>query len=121
LLAKSITIIQGTDQLREFGYRAHFIKTVGTATGELEDLHHMVPLYLGGDHTIANLMNVQHDVHTKLHTLIDKLKLGDTYLTPANMQNLSVSFAQGAAVIDKTTGVIEFRTLAELPSLKAQP
>ena len=80
----------------------------------------MVPLYLGGDHTIANLMNVPNKFHDDLHKLMDNLKFGNVEMAPHNMQNLNVSFTQGAAVIDKTTGVIEFRTLAELPSLKAQ-
>lgn len=114
-LAKEITVIQGTDQLRAFGYQAHYVKTTGTAAEELEELHHVAPLYLGGDHTVANLLNVPGELHDKIHKLLSTLNLEQGLsIAPASMRNMNVAFSPGLAVIE-STGVIEFRTLAQIP------
>lgn len=90
-----ITVVKGTDQLRAYNYRLNF-------RGEKpeKDLHHIIPLYLGGDHKL--LANVNAGDHSRLHTIFEKVvKLPDgTTLAPHFMQDQSrFLFEQGAGVL----------------------
>ena len=102
------------DQPRAFGYRLNFIETTGTAAEEIEDLHHVAPLFLGGDHTVGNLVNVDETAHDELHALFEQLVFeNDIMMASHNMQNMSASFSPGVAAMSKD-GVVESSTLAEL-------
>src|SRR5262249_42208741 len=87
LMNRPITVVQGTDQLRAFGYRGNFLSVTGKATGEVDDLHHIIPLYLGGDHRIKNLIDIQEDLHRALHELIEGVKYSEgVTLAPGSIQ-----------------------------------
>lgn len=77
VLSHDITVVRGTDQLRAFNYRAFFEKGGIAAEG---DLHHLIPLYLGGDH--RRLIDMEPDLHKALHELVDGVTFGPGTLAP---------------------------------------
>jgi hypothetical protein len=92
-----ITVVRGTDQLRAYNYRLAFEEaTKKEASG---DLHHLIPLYLGGDHT--RLIDIEPKLHDGLHELIDEIRLAEgTSLAPGSVQNAkALNFAEGAGVL----------------------
>jgi len=113
LMDHRIVVIKGTDQLRAFGYRAAYLrdlKAAGKAAEEIDDLHHLIPLYLGGDHTM--LINVAPDLHAALHDLIDAVKWDSqgTSLAASSIQRAPLNFQQGAAIL-YSDGTISYDTL----------
>lgn len=129
VLDRTLTVIKGTDQLRAFGYRSHYLKHSGAALDDTVDLHHIIPLYLGGDHRLANLAKLPNkpaaagleDLHTQMHNLIEKVKLSDSVtLAPHSAQAADLAFKPAVAVL-KADGSIEFLTLAQLQARVAPP
>jgi hypothetical protein len=100
-----IVIVRGTEQLRAFNYRLAFESTAGEAASG--DLHHLVPLYLGGDHT--RLIDVQTDLHDRLHAIIDKVEFGDGTLAPHSVRSSELNFDAGAAILNPDGTVQIFR------------
>lgn len=95
LLQHNVTVVKGTDQLRAYNYRANF----GGAIPE-KDLHHVIPLYLGGEHKL--LANVNEVDHRRLHEIFEQeVKLPDgSTLAPHHMRDASrYTFDKGAAVL----------------------
>ncbi|GIJ61269.1 eCIS core domain-containing protein [Virgisporangium aurantiacum] len=91
-----IVVVRGTDQLRAFNYRLNFTGSADEIAST--DLHHIIPLQLGGDH--RRLVAVQRDLHDRLHDLIDELQLGDGTLAPNSIRSSGdLIFAEGAAVL----------------------
>ncbi|MBV8762519.1 MAG: hypothetical protein JO257_34865, partial [Deltaproteobacteria bacterium] len=114
LMEHPVVVIKGTDQLRAFGYRAAYIrdlKAAGIAADEIDDLHHMIPLYLGGDHTM--LIDVAEDLHRDLHELIEGIKWdkAGTSLAPSSIQRAKLNFSEGAAIL-YPDGTVSYDTLA---------
>lgn len=99
LLDHPIIVVQGTDQLRAHGYRAAYLRSSKKAAEEVDDLHHMVPLYLGGDHT--KLVDLHADLHRRLHELVEGVKWdkAGTSLAPHSIQKAELNFKQGAAIL----------------------
>jgi Domain of unknown function (DUF4157) len=97
LLEHKITVVKGTDQLRAYNYRLDFEKATGAKASA--DLHHLIPLYLGGDHT--RLVDMVRGLHDELHDLIDGVRLPEgVALAPGSIQNVkSLTFDKGAAVL----------------------
>ncbi len=122
LMSRKITVVQGTDQLRAFGYRGNFLSATGQAAGEVDDLHHLIPLYLGGDHRIKNLIDVSESLHRQLHELIEGVKFGEgVTLAPGSIQRAAdLNFKQGAAILHPD-GSVELRPLGAAPVTKAPP
>ncbi|MCC6999837.1 MAG: DUF4157 domain-containing protein [Deltaproteobacteria bacterium] len=114
LMKHPITVIEGTDQLRAFGYRAKYLSDTGKATDQIDDLHHMIPLYLGGDH--MHLVDLYEDLHKQMHQLVDSIKwdAAGTTLAPASIQKAALNFENGAAIITKD-GAITYNPLNALP------
>jgi hypothetical protein len=112
LMSHKITVVKGTDQLRAFGYRARYLRVTGKAAADVDDLHHLIPLYLGGGHEIDHLIDIAEDLHKRLHDLIDTVPFrGDVPLAPGSIQNApGLNFQQGAAIIkpDGTTELVPF-------------
>jgi hypothetical protein len=97
-----IRVIKGTDQLRAFGYRAAHLKGA-EAVG---DLHHWLPLYLGGDHRA--LVDMIADEHTALHRVMDSLEAAGVTLAPGSIHSApGLNFTEGAAILF-TNGAIDF-------------
>jgi hypothetical protein len=120
LLDHPITVIRGTDQLRAFGYRSHFLSVTGTTLQAGEDLHHLVPLYLNGGHLIDNFVRLDEELHRRLHRLIDEIAFDDaTTLAPHSIQRGPFTFANGAAILHPN-GAIELLSLPELVRRAAQ-
>jgi hypothetical protein len=91
-----IVVVRGTDQLRAYNYRLNFTGSVDELAET--DLHHIIPLQLGGDH--QRLVAVQRDLHDRLHDLIDELQLGDGTLAPHSIRSSGdLIFTEGAAVL----------------------
>jgi hypothetical protein len=101
MLSHRITVIKGTDQLRAFNYRAQFLK----GADPQGDLHHWLPLYLGGHHRA--LIDMMPEAHQALHGVIDKLEgFADLTLAPGAMRgNKALSFQEGAAILFKNGSV----------------
>jgi hypothetical protein len=101
-----ITVVRGTDQLRAYDYRGVWEDANGAATG---DLHHLIPLQLGGDHT--RLIDVSPELHDQLHSLIDRITFdGDgTTLAPSDIRRADLNFAEGAAVLHADGTVTLYR------------
>jgi hypothetical protein len=110
LSAHEMTVVRGTDQLRAFGYRRMFLQ--GADAGE-DEIHHLIPLYLGGDH--KTMVKLNPDLHDRLHAAIDEIIFAPgTSLAPTSMQRAKgLSFSQGAAVIDPKGGVQFARCLPD--------
>jgi len=110
LMSRPITVVQGTDQLRAFGYRGNFLSVTGKTTAEVDDLHHIIPLYLGGEHRIKNLLDIQEDLHSALHKLIEEITYTEgVTLAPGSIQRAAdLSFKQGAGIL-KPDGTVELR------------
>jgi hypothetical protein len=108
LQTHNITIIRGTDELRQFGYSAFYEGAVkGSAKG---DLHHVIPLYLGGDHRVRNLLDLDPNLHDQLHNLIDNIQFtGGLRLAPESLQALPKGSPAAAVIFDD--GAIEFEAL----------
>ncbi|GCD20227.1 hypothetical protein CTKZ_17890 [Cellulomonas algicola] len=97
LLAHEIVVVRGTDQLRAYNYRLAFETASGApASG---DLHHLIPLYLGGDH--RRLVDIEPLLHDRLHTLIEGIPIGDgVTLAPSSIQNsAALTFDYGAGIL----------------------
>jgi hypothetical protein len=111
LLGHEIMVVRGTEQLRAYGYRPRFISATGSVVED--DLHHMVPLYLGGDHTIANLVDIDPKLHDAVHELVESVKFSDgVTLAPWSIQNAKgLNFTEGAAILH-ADGTITYDTLA---------
>ena len=60
-----IVVVRGTDQLRAFNYRLNFAGETGADA--VNDLHHIIPLQLGGGHAALGMVDVQEDLHRRLH------------------------------------------------------
>jgi len=113
-LAKhEINLVEGTTLLRAFGYRDQVEDAGGGA------IHHVIPLYMGGDHTRSNLLEMPEDtvsiggrrskakhragklehgdvdVHKALHKLFNELRttLDDIAASPGGLR--SAARAQG--------------------------
>jgi hypothetical protein len=99
MMDHEILVIRGTEQLRAYGYRPRFISKTGQVVED--DLHHMIPLYLGGDHTVANLIDIDPKLHDAVHELVDSVKYGEgVTLAPSSIQNAKdLTFSQGAAIL----------------------
>jgi len=110
LMKHPITVVQGTDQLRAFGYRGKFLSATGKTTAEVDDLHHIIPLYLGGDNRIKNLIDIAEDLHRNLHELIETVKYSEgVTLAPGSIQRAAdLSFKQGAGIL-RPDGAVELR------------
>ena len=81
LFSHQIALVKGTDQLRAFGYRSLYQSATGAAAEG--DLHHLIPLYLGGDSKLKNLLDLEKDLHDAMHDAIETIKFGaDTTLAP---------------------------------------
>jgi hypothetical protein len=98
LIEHDITLVQGTNQLRAYSYRLSFAKGL-TQGAEIEgDLHHLIPLYLGGDHRI--LVDVGEELHQSLHRLIDQIPISEgVTLAPGSVGRSGFAFQEGAAVL----------------------
>lgn len=98
--AHRVVVVQGTRQLRRFGYRIHYARNSGQRIEG--DLHHLIPLYLGGNHGVGNFLDLDPVIHAELHRLIDGIateELGTT-LAPSAIQSCSeLTFETGAAAL----------------------
>jgi hypothetical protein len=102
LAEHQITVIKGTDQLRAFGYRAAHLK----GAEAIGDLHHWLPLYLGGDHRAIIDMVIEE--HGALHRVMDGLEAAGFTLAPSSIQAAhGLNFTEGAAILF-TNGAIDF-------------
>jgi hypothetical protein len=99
-----ITVVRGTDQLRAYDYRSMWEGEHGEADG---DLHHLIPLYLGGDHT--TLIDVHPDLHDQLHRLIDGIRMDEGRLAPNSVREADLNFSEGAAVLHEDGSVTLYR------------
>ncbi len=100
MLSHPVSYIKGTDQLRAFNYRAYFLKGA-EAQG---DLHHWLPLYLGGDHRA--LIDMIPDAHKALHGVIDNLeKFEGLIVAPGMLRSKNLKFPEGAAILFKNGSV----------------
>ncbi len=91
----TIVVVRGTDQLRAYNYRLHF-------PGEpVHDLHHIIPLQLGGGHEATRLVDMPPDLHRELHRIIGKVQFDETTsLAPNSIrQSGTLDFAHGAAAL----------------------
>jgi hypothetical protein len=113
LMAHDVTLVQGTEQLRLFDYARNYSKNGGGAP--IGELHHDIPLYLGGDHQmLTDIGKVKNpvtgeveDLHDLLHGVLDKAKFPDgTTLAPYDLAK-KIPTEPGAAVL-KTDGTIQF-------------
>ena len=116
LSAHPIVIVRGTDQLRAFGYRAHFIsessRVAGTAVSVEGDLHHLIPLYLGGEHGIGNLLDLDELAHRQVHELLEGVEIGeDLTLAPSSIGRMDVNFEAGIGILYRD-GSIELQPLS---------
>jgi hypothetical protein len=110
LMEHDITLVQGTDQLRLFDYAREFKKG---QTGEvIGELHHDIPLYLGGDHQMLTDIgkvpgpNGQlFDLHDELHAVLDRARFQDGLsLAPSDLAK-KIPTGPGAATIGGKGGV----------------
>lgn len=111
LMNHEIMVVRGTDQLRAYSYRMRFIGATGAAVED--DLHHMVPLYLGGNHTVGNLIDIDAKLHDEVHALCESVKFSEeATLAPWSIQNAkNLTFSEGAAILH-ADGTVTFDTLA---------
>jgi len=116
----NVTIVQGTKDLRSFGYRARYAKAPGQTITAETDLHHIIPLYLGGNHSITNLAQLPESQHQQMHRLLESIKLDDTTtLAPSSVQAMKGAQHGVAIITDK--GAITFLTLDEMVKRAAAP
>jgi hypothetical protein len=106
LKTHKLMVIEGTGQLRRFDYRTFG----GGVHGDGLEMHHAMPLWLGGTHEGGNLAGLNKEAHKEIHELFNSLQFDkNTALIPSILQKSSnLSFSEGAAIIDKDTGNIEF-------------
>lgn len=110
LLEHRVTVVRGTDQLRAFGYRRHYATVAGAAAeGEV---HHWIPLYLGGDHRFDWLLDLDPEAHDEIHEIFEAAARegSDITLSPNSIGRLDARFDRGYAVI-LNDGRIEFGAL----------
>jgi hypothetical protein len=109
LMSHEITVVKGTEQLRAFGYRLHFANQTGKVVDD--DLHHVIPLYLGGDHRVKNLVDIDGALHDELHKLVNNVQFDkNTTLAPSSIQRADLNFKKGAAILHPD-GTVTLRPL----------
>ena len=105
LMSHPVSIVKGTNALRRFNY----VKQIsGTVTVEGKEVHHWVPLWLGGDHKKEFLVALDPDVHDKIHQIFNKLKTIDKKikLTPSSLHSeYDDEMKPGVAVISPDGGI----------------
>jgi hypothetical protein len=106
-----ITVVRGTDQLRAFGYRRSFERAAGEVVEG--DLHHWIPLYLGGDHRIGNLLDLDPAAHRRIHELLEGVTVADgVTLDPNQLGRLDVDFEHGVGIL-LTDGSVRLQSLTD--------
>jgi hypothetical protein len=109
LTGHSIVVVRGTDQLRAYGYRARFISRTGTEVDG--DLHHLIPLYLGGNHRIGNLLDLDVEAHRAVHELLEGVNVrGGLTLAPNSVGRIDLDFEAGMGILYRD-GRIELRPI----------
>ena len=91
-------------------YRRSFV----SSTGEIVegDLHHWIPLYLGGDHRLSNLFDLDPAAHREIHELLEGIRFEDTVtLDPNSIGRLDVDFERGVGIL-MPDGSIQLESLA---------
>jgi hypothetical protein len=102
VLGHDITVVRGTDQLRAFNYRTFYEKAGVAAEG---DLHHLIPLYLGGDH--RRLLDMEPDLHKALHELVDSVSFRAGTLAPHSVvQAVRDTFVPAMAALLKDGSIV---------------
>jgi len=110
LTTHPIVVVRGTDQLRAFGYRPHFIDATGALVEG--DLHHLVPLYLGGDHGIGNLLDLDPEAHRAVHELLEGVVVSDGFtLAPNSIGRIDANFEAGIGILYRD-GRVELESLS---------
>jgi hypothetical protein len=98
IMDHKLTVIHGTNQLR-----VH-VKTVKGV-----EMHHLSPLYLGGDNGL--ILALAPKVHGQIHELFRRISLGnDTTLDPRSVKG-AFTLAEGAAVVQSAArgdGAIQY-------------
>jgi len=102
-----IVVVKGTDQLRAYDYSGNYTKQTGQdPSGEL---HHWIPLYLGGDH--RTLLDMPGDLHKRLHQVINNISFDpdsdpQVLLSPNSIQNAKdLTFHSGAAILNNDSTI----------------
>jgi hypothetical protein len=90
--AHKLTVVRGTDQLRAHNYALKF----DGANSKGNELHHLLPLYLGGDHT--RLVSLAPSTHDDIHKIMGAVEWGDQLLKPSSVAK-NLSFDVGGAVL----------------------
>jgi hypothetical protein len=108
-----IVLVRGTGQLRRFRYRARFVVANGVVNGEI---HHLVPLYLGGGHQLDNLIPLDSAAHARLHRLLDDLHIEDAVLDPDDAARFRSLNFQPAAGILHNDGTVQLEALSAAAS-----
>lgn len=114
LRSHPIVVVRGTDQLRVYGYRRSFAASLpGGGPQVIEgDLHHWIPLYLGGDHRLANLYDLDRQAHREIHEILESVTfVDDITLDPNSIGRLDVDFERGVGIL-MPDGSIRLESLA---------
>lgn len=96
-----LTLVKGTEHIRAaHGYRSSFFKGLkddGLKATEGGEVHHLIPIYLGGDHKL--LLDLEPKLHDKMHSLIDRVPFQEGTLAPSSIRSAGLPFDKGAAVV----------------------
>lgn len=100
-----LTLVSGTEHIRAaHGYRSSYFKGVkdeGLKAAEGGEVHHLIPIYLGGDHKL--LLDLEPKLHDKMHALIDRVPFKEGTLAPNSIRSAGLPFDKGAAVVQGNT------------------
>jgi hypothetical protein len=113
IASHDITVVSGTEHLRAaHGYRASYFKGLesqGLKAGADGEVHHLIPLYLGGHH--KELLDLEPALHKKMHELIDQVPFSEGTLAPSSIRSAGLPFDKGAAVVGSDGSVQLFKAV----------
>lgn len=116
LRSHQVVFVRGTDALRAFGYRRNWVTLAngGAALPAQVELHHLIPLYLGGGNSARLLAALPSHLHDKMHQLFDLLKLADeAVLAPQALGSALKADVRPAAGVILQDGSVAFVPLSK--------
>jgi hypothetical protein len=89
VLDQKLTVIEGTKKVRKL-YRDVYRRNFPHAIGQI---HHLIPLSLGGGNQFDNLLALNEDLHKRIHRLFNEVAVKESGLS-LNYQRLRARFGK---------------------------
>ncbi|HNC95921.1 MAG TPA: HNH endonuclease signature motif containing protein, partial [Myxococcota bacterium] len=121
LLAGELVLVQGTPTVRATSnYDSRYKKSeTGWNSLTKPEVHHMHPLFLGGSHTLDNLIALEGlsgKLHDEIHSIFDTLSVNGVGMNPNTLQSKFASSLKPGYAVVLPDGTVRLFTHDEPPT-----